>query len=418
MERVASLTQFTVDRDTIFRPARIDGFEPRRFMSETALHIRDLSIVRWGEAKAVEILRFSPRMLELQTKLEKAARYREPVLITGESGVGKELLAQAIYLVGADKGRPYVGVNCPQYQDGNLTVSELFGHTKGSFTGAVADRKGAWEEADGGVIFFDEVGDLHLTAQAMLLRALQTGEFKPLGAARPRLADVRVVAATNRSLNELVLARQFRYDLLFRLWNFHLVVPPLRERGEDWRVILEYTLLGLARKYGIAKRFSDESMRLLEMFDWPGNVRQLVSLVTIGYAMAESDTIEPDDFAGEMARPQDAIDGAFPAPAPLPRPEPAPPRFGDAAPRGPERAAAGELADVYDRLVVGRGDFWKHVYEPFMDRDFNREQVRSLVRRGLGDSGGNYRRLLDLLHLPANDYQRFMDFLRHHNLKP
>src|SRR5206468_7016675 len=135
-------------------------------------------------------------------KLEKVARFREPVLVTGESGVGKEGVAQALYLLSQQTmGRPYVAVNCPQFQEDNLTVSELFGHAKGSFTGALTDRRGAFEEADGGVLFLDEVGDLHLTAQAMLLRTLQTGEFKPLGAARSRLADVRVVSATNRSLN-------------------------------------------------------------------------------------------------------------------------------------------------------------------------------------------------------------------------
>src|SRR5205807_1248208 len=189
------------------------------------------------------------------------------------------------------------------HQDGNLTVSELFGHTRGSFTGAIADRRGAFEEADGGVIFLDEVGDLHLTAQAMLLRSLQTGEFKPLGATRARSADVRVVSATNRSLNTLVVTNQFRYDLLFRLWYFHLAVPPLRERADDWRLIVEYTLMSLARKDGIAKRMSEPALNALANYHWPGNVRQLISVVTMGYAMAEGTCIESEDIVAEFGKP-------------------------------------------------------------------------------------------------------------------
>jgi DNA-binding NtrC family response regulator len=387
--------------------------DPTQFMSDHALRIRALSVERWGEPSALEMVGFSPRFLELQSKLTKAARYKEPVLITGESGVGKEALAQAIYLLGAQKGRPYVSVNCPQHQDGNLTVSELFGHTRGSFTGAIADRRGAFEEADGGVIFLDEVGDLHLTAQAMLLRSLQTGEFKPLGATRARSADVRVVSATNRSLNTLVVTNQFRYDLLFRLWYFHLAVPPLRERGDDWRLIVSYQLMMLARKYGIAKRMSESALNALANYHWPGNVRQLISVVTMGYAMAEGTSIEPEDFASEFSKPieTEPRDRLMPTPALLDPPSLAPPT-----------AAAAPAPDVgvelYFRITQNGENFWENVYEPFMARDLNRGQVRALVRKGLAVSDGNYRRLLAALRLPSTDYQRFMDFLRHHSLKP
>ena len=141
----------------------------------------------------------SPAYVALQQKLQKVARYQEPVLIFGESGVGKEQLAAAIYLLGESLDRPFVSVNCPQYQDGNLTVSELFGHRKGAFTGAITDHRGAFEEADGGVLFLDEIGDLQANTQAMLLRALSTGEFRPLGAAKPRSVEVRVIWLASRS---------------------------------------------------------------------------------------------------------------------------------------------------------------------------------------------------------------------------
>ena len=381
--------------------------DPSQFMSEQALRIRAASVERWGDHGVLEMVGFSPRFLELQSKLAKLARYKEPVLITGESGVGKEALAQAIYLLGAQKGRPYVSVNCPQHQDGNLTVSELFGHTRGSFTGAIADRRGAFEEADGGVIFLDEVGDLHLTAQAMLLRSLQTGEFKPLGTTRARLADVRVVSATNRSLNTLVLKNQFRYDLLFRLWHFHLAVPPLRERGDDWRLIVDYCLLSLAGKYGIAKRMSSAALTTLESYRWPGNVRQLISVVTMGYAMSEGTFIEPQDFAAEFSKPVET-ESMDQLPGPTSNLDP------------PTVASPTAIigTELYARITSHGDNFWESVYERFMDRDLNRGQVRALIKKGLSESAGNYRRLLLAFRLPATDYQRFMDFLRHHNLKP
>jgi DNA-binding NtrC family response regulator len=389
-----------------------EGIEPSRFLSDRALRIRALSTERWGEDCATEIAGFSQPILDLQAKLEKAARYHEPVLITGESGVGKDLLAQSVYLLGCPNERPYISVNCPQHQDANLTVSELFGHKKGSFTGAIADRKGAFEEADGGLIFLDEVSDLHLTAQAMLLRTLQTGEFKPLGATYPRSAAVRVVAATNQSLNALVATKQFRYDLLFRLWYFHLVVPPLRERGDDWHVILDYCLLKLARRYGIAKRMSAAALDLLRGYQWPGNIRQLISVATIGYAMADGDVIEPNDFAPELSKPQHPggdAPGQVPAVGSVHR----------AAIQAPAAGSTTETgSDLFDHVSQNGGDFWEHVYQPFMERDLNRDQVRSMIKTGLAQSGGNYRRLVDALRLMPGEYQRFMDFLRHHNLKP
>lgn len=358
--------------------------EPGHFLSARALALRQASVEVSGGRRPIEIVGVSEALEALLVKLDKIGKYNEPVLITGESGVGKEWFAHAVQLLSPRRSRPLVTVNCPQFQEGNLTVSELFGHTRGSFTGAVADRRGAFEEAQGGVLFLDEVGDLHPLAQAMLLRAIAYGEYKPLGTDRSRTADVRVVAATNRDLNQLVLVNQFRYDLLCRLWYFHLAIPPLRERGDDWRLLLEFYLVRLALHHGVEKRFSASAMRILENYRWPGNVRQLIGVVTMGYAMADGDVIEPGDFVSEMekyGRPDENLDS------------------------------------LYDRVRSG-ASFWDAVHEPFMNRDLNRTQVRAFIRRGLGNAENNYRRLLELLQLPASDYQRFMDFLRHHELKP
>lgn len=279
-----------------------------------------------------------------------------------------------------------MSVNCPQYQDGNLTVSELFGHRKGSFTGAIADRKGCFETGDGGVIFLDEIADLHMSAQVMLLRALALGEFQPLGADFRTTVNVRVVAATNRPLEQLLVAQEFRHDLFFRLHYFMLRVPPLRERGDDWLLLLDYALFRLHEKYGVAKRFSKEALDLLSTFTWPGNVRQVISVATMGYALADGDTIMPRDFEEQLD-------------------------FG-----GKSRQDSAE--ELFERLVLGQQTFWDAVHEPFMRRDLNRAQVKALVKKGLADCGGSYQNLMKLLRMPVDDYQRLMDFLRHHNLKP
>lgn len=354
-------------------------------MSNMALDVRERSRTRWGEEAAVEMIGESAEFLDLQSTIKKIAKYQEPVLIAGESGVGKELVARSIYLLSDRGSRPYISINCPQYREGNLTVSELFGHRKGSFTGAVANRRGAFEEADGGVIFLDEVADLHLSAQAMLLRALATGEYTPVGSSRCRYADLRVIAATNRDLSEATVTGDFRRDLYFRLRYFFVRVPPLRDRGDDWRMIADYTLMKLRRRYGISKRLSLASLRLLEGYSWPGNIRQLISAVTMGYAMSDSVTIQPGEFSAQLEIAADAQ----------------------------------ELSEtLYRRVVIDGEDFWDTVHKGFMRRDLNRAQVKTLIKRGLLATHGSYRELLKRLQIPAFQYQKFMDFLRHHDLKP
>lgn len=355
-------------------------------LTETALNIRQLAVAQWGDHRAVEMVGTSPAHVKLLESLEKIANFNEPVLITGESGSGKEGIAQAIYLLGPRRGKPMVSVNCPQYLEGNLTVSELFGHRKGSFTGASADRKGCFETADGGVIFLDEIGDLHMSAQVMLLRALANGEFQPLGADATRRVNVRVVVATNRPLEKLVVGREFRHDLYFRLRYFLIKVPALRERGGDWYEILQHTLGKLHEKYGVEKVFSPAALKILETYDWPGNVRELISVTTMGYALAEHSVIEPADFVSHLSRETE------------PSEEP--------------------KEDLYRRIIVDSESFWDVVHTPFLERDLNRAQVRAVIKQALLEAEGSYRKLLELFRLPNDDYQRLMDFLRHHQLKP
>src|SRR5215469_7934238 len=171
----------------------LDLLDQSALMGVVAREIRDASVKKWGADRAVELLGASPRLQDCLQKLKKFARFNQAILITGESGVGKELFAKACYLMGNRTDEPFVSVNCPQYSDGNITVSELFGHLRGSFTGAHADHTGLFETANGGVIFLDEVGDLPPNAQTLLLRALAENEVKPLGSNQTRTVNVRVI---------------------------------------------------------------------------------------------------------------------------------------------------------------------------------------------------------------------------------
>ncbi|WP_395787303.1 sigma 54-interacting transcriptional regulator [Aquimonas sp.] len=341
---------------------------------------------RFGERRPLAMVGRSPALRELQRKISKVAGFQEPLLITGESGVGKELVARSVHLLGAQSAKAFVAVNCPQHQEGNLTVSELFGHEKGSFTGAVSERAGVFEQAKGGTVFLDEIGDLHMSAQRMLLRALAELEFTRLGGSRLQPMEVRLVAATNRTLEGLIARDAFRNDLFFRLRYFQLLVPPLREREDDWLLMANHQLRGLARRYGVDKQFDADSLQLLTRYAWPGNCRELANVVSMGYAMADGDRIAPPDFEQLLSTGQAA------------------------APR--------DEAALLQQLASGRLQFWTDVHAPFLNRDFNRRELRELVRQALARAEGSYRRMLPLLGLVETDYQRLMDFLRHHDLKP
>jgi DNA-binding NtrC family response regulator len=377
-------------------PHCIDTPALTEFLCPRALEIRSRTC---GGDRPLAMVGQSPVFVAMLERIAKVARYRESVLITGESGSGKEHVARAISLLEPRQGLPFVSVSCPQYQEGNLTVSELFGHVKGSFTGAVADHAGAFAQAHTGTLFLDEIADLPSSAQAMLLRTLATGEYKPVGASEGRRVDVRVVAATNRPLNEMMASGAFRHDLFFRLRHFHITVPPLRDRGDDWRLIAEFYLLQLSERYRVRKRLSSEAERYLASCPWPGNVRQLTAVVGAGFALADSTLIGVDDIASQLEGYDGHGHGAHREPPPrvTTMPCPAPP-----------------VADV----EAAPGSFWDTVHRAFIERDLNRSQVRAFIARGLEAAHGSYRDLLGVLGLPTADYQRFMDFLRHHDLKP
>jgi two-component system response regulator HupR/HoxA len=224
----------------------------------------------------------------------RVAAYDISVLITGESGTGKELLARAIHYHSPRGDKPFVVENCGALPD-QLLESELFGCKKGAFTGAYEDRIGLFEQADGGTIFLDEIGETSPAFQVKLLRVLQEGEIRPLGARLTRKIDVRVIAATNRNLEEEVREKAFRRDLFYRLAAFPIHIAPLRERSMDIPVLARRLLAETSKGFGKAIRgFSDEALVILRNYDWPGNVRELMNEIQRMVALADTDHLDAD----------------------------------------------------------------------------------------------------------------------------
>jgi two-component system response regulator HupR/HoxA len=364
-------------------------------LSRTADLVAARSKERWGERQRTTII---GRHASVDAVLEQAARFarsESPVLITGETGTGKELFARALYLLSPRWNREFLSVNCAQYRDSQLISSELFGHKRGSFTGAVNNHEGIFETAEGGVVFLDEIAELSAQAQALLLRLFSEGEILPVGASRSRRVNVRTVVATNRNLREMVDAGTFRADLYYRLRQLTLRVPPVRERGNDWRLIVEHYVEEAAAVAGAEqKQFSPRALEVLGQHDWPGNVRELRAVAESSFHLSDGLVIGPESFAESL----------------------------ESVARLREMSSVPLLGaqpeTVLERLLAGAGTFWELVHEPFLERDLNRDQVREIVAGGLSRSGGNYKRLLALFGIAQEDYLKFMDFLRHHRLKP
>ncbi|MCZ6654500.1 MAG: sigma-54 dependent transcriptional regulator [Planctomycetota bacterium] len=238
-------------------------------------------------------------MAKLIKKLRRVANSKITVLLIGETGTGKDLIAQAIHVNSSRSGKPYRAINCAGLNE-NLLESELFGHVKGAFTGAMTDRKGIFEAADGGTLFLDEIGDMPLTMQAKLLRTLENGEFVPVGSNDVRIVDVRVIAATHQNLTEMIQQNTFREDLFYRLNQVQLAVPALRSRREDIPLLADHFLEQANKERqasGLENLTMDsEVLRKLTAFGWPGNVRQLQSVIGAMVVQADDPVITVDDL--------------------------------------------------------------------------------------------------------------------------
>jgi DNA-binding NtrC family response regulator len=251
---------------------------------------------RSGTLGFADIITKSPSMHAVLRMAEKAATSNIPVLISGESGVGKELIACAIHGSGERRAKPFVAVNCGAMPE-NLVESILFGHEKGSFTGATERHTGKFVEASGGTLFLDEVGELPPAAQVKLLRAIQESEVEPVGGRKPIKVDVRIVSATNRDLIADVKAGRFREDLFYRLHVFPITVPPLRDRLSDIPALARHFLARFAAEEGKRIRLiTPEALHVLTAFRWPGNIRQLENTLFRAVVLAESDTVGLAEF--------------------------------------------------------------------------------------------------------------------------
>jgi transcriptional regulator with GAF, ATPase, and Fis domain len=345
-------------------------------------------LLKYDEA---ELVGTSAALQELREEIQRVSASASKVLITGESGVGKELVARAIHRASPRQRAPFVPMNCAGLPE-TLLESELFGHVKGSFTGAYRDKPGKLEAADRGTVFLDEVGEMTSRMQGLLLRFLETGELQKVGSDRPcGRVDVRVVAATNRDLRGMLAEGHFREDLFYRLNVIHLVVPPLRERKQDIACLIEYFLQRFAQRGGSTVRgFSDEAMRALCDYPWPGNVRELENVIERVVVNIKS------EIAGLSSLPAEVQTG------------------GQLAFR-PKRERRRSVADeLYRRLREDHESFWTAVYPLYMHRDITRDNVREIVRRGLEDARGNYRLVARLFNLAPADYRKFLGFLRKH----
>jgi transcriptional regulator with PAS, ATPase and Fis domain len=370
-----------------------DGILPRTLDSRPGGDIMSASQRRMAPlTDVVRLIGNSKAIAAVREEIEYASRCDAKVLVTGESGVGKEIVARLIHAASGRSHHQLVTVNCAALTE-SLLETELFGHVRGSFTGAFRDRTGVLEQAHRGTVFMDEIGETTPRMQGLLLRFLETGEIQRVGSEKTEArVNVRVIAATNRNLADAVAAKSFRDDLYYRLNVIQLHLPPLRERMEDVPALLSFFLSTFAEQYRVAVPcICPDAVAMMEAYKWPGNVRELRNVAERLVVRSRDGRIDLSDLPKNLLR-------AEPAAAP-----------------GPVPAARSTAARLYEKVVVERESFWSAVYAPFMSRDLTRNDLRELVRQGLEQSGGSYRLLTDLFNMQPGDYKRFLNFLRKHH---
>jgi transcriptional regulator with GAF, ATPase, and Fis domain len=335
----------------------------------------------------------------IEAEIDLAARSDAKVLVTGETGVGKEVVARLIHQRSPRSAAALVTLNCAGLPD-SLLESELFGHVRGSFTGAYRDKPGLLEMAPHGTVFLDEVGEMSTRMQAVLLRFLESGEIQRVGADRAHThVNVRLITATNRDLQAQITSGAFREDLYFRLNVIHLHVPPLRDRAEDIPLLINHYLAVYGTQHRVpALEIAKDAMDALVAYRWQGNIRELKNVVERIVLKTSGPTVHPRDLPAEVTRSTglrlatqtSGTDLAVPAKT--------------------------SYVDELSAAMLTRGEsFWTSVYPLFMSRDLTRTDLRKIVRLGLENAGGNYRSLVRLFNMHDEDYKRFLGFLRKHD---
>ncbi len=336
--------------------------------------------IKTSEKGAQGISGRSESVIRIRALVRKYAIVEDPVLLLGETGVGKNHLAELIHKYSGKKGN-FVYVHTPGVA-GELFESQLFGHRKGSFTGASEDTTGYVASAAGGTLFLDEIAELAPEIQAKLLRLIDKKSYTRLGESNERQAEVRIIAATNKDLRQLIQKKLFREDLYFRLNVLPIVIPPLRERRDDIQDLLAEFAYLLRRK-----TLTPAALRIMTEYSWPGNIRELRSVLTRAGINCESSKIGPE-IAGFFEK------GFFPAHA---------------------NSGSGKLEKIWQELKNG-GTFWEAVKKPYLRRDLNRDEVKTILSRGLNRCGRKYKDLLTLFNLEEKEYHRFMAFLNENDL--
>jgi len=352
----------------------------------------------------------SPALVELRRDIQAAARTEAKVLILGETGVGKEVVAQLIHAHSPRVTRPFVAVNCSGIPE-TLLESELFGHVRGSFTGAYRDKPGLVRQADHGTLFLDELGEMSLRMQAVLLRFAETGEIQPIGSdSVTGRTDVRLITATNRDLRKQIESAQFREDLYYRLNVIQIAVPPLRQRADDVLLLLRYYLQRASEAHRLpVPELTVDAERVLVEYPWPGNIRELKNMTERLVVRASTTPITADDLPRETR-------SEAPTTVAMSAAQPAEPDQLAVRPGSVRQAVRGtETADkLWQRLMAGE-DFWTVVHQPFKAHELTRDDLAALIDKGLQHTRGSYRALLTTFGLPTSDYKRFHAFLYQQN---
>ncbi len=375
------------------------------------LHERTVTDYSVNDSSITETFFVSPVKHQLETHLvgeseairtieadvDCAARTDAKVLITGETGVGKEVVARLIHARSARSTGPLVTLNCAGLPD-SLLESELFGHVRGSFTGAYRDKLGLLEMAPNGTVFLDEVGEMSSRMQVVLLRFLESGEIQRVGADRVHTrVNVRLITATNRDLQAQIDAGVFREDLYFRLNVIRLSIPPLRERIGDIPLLVNHYLDTYRQLHGgTVLQLSPAAINVLIEYRWPGNIRELRNVVERIVLKAQNPIVEPVDLPSDVIH--FTASAALADPAELVQP-----------------VAMPLAEELLNRMAKGGESFWSAVHPLFMARDLTRNELRRIVQLGLESTNGNYRLVVQLFNMPAEDYKRFLSFLRKHD---
>lgn len=329
----------------------------------------------------------SKTIREVKKFINLAARYDYPIIISGETGVGKTLVAELIHSVSMRKEKPFLHQSCSNISE-ELCESELFGHEKGAFTGAIVRKKGKIEIADGGTLFLDEISDLSLQNQAKILLFIDRSKFFRVGGTEEIEVDVRIIAASNRDLKKEIRTGKFREDLYFRLNTINIYIPPLRDRREDIPFLVEEILRRENERNKMNKSISSEAINKLLNYDFLGNVRELENIIKKAIVLSDKGFLKKEDIILDHIIGQDENENMS----------------------IPEK--------LFNEMVVNGRGFWELIHKPFLRRELNRDEVRKIIQMGLKDCQ-TYRKLMELFNAgqTQGEYKRFMKILECQRLK-